>query len=313
MQPSNKMLTNTSIPRLLGERARTGSVRGKRLDANHIALVIECGGMRGIVAGGFLKVLCEHGMVDAFDSVHGASAGACAAAYFLSNQPEAGSLIFKEDICTREIVSPFRVFSYPAMVDTDFIVDEVINKVRALNDKAILGVRGLLHVVTSEVESGQAIVHDSFATRAELLQALKASLRVPGLREPGIKINGTRHLDGGLLSPIPLFSAIKAGATHILVLATQTEPHYGPTGMTTVVEANVLGWKYGRQFGNAYAVANRNCRLSVDHPGVVLRSDVVMRRGAATECSWYTIDRAVLVRAEAEAIQAAEEYLTADR
>lgn len=301
---------NTSIPFLLGERARTCSVRGKRTEPHHIALVIECGGMRGIVAGGFLKVLCRYGMTNAFDSVHGASAGASAAAYFLSNQPEIGSLIFTQDICNREVVNPFGIFSYPAMVDTDYIVDEVIDKMRALNDKAIVGTRGLLHVVTSEIESGRAVVHDSFSTREELLRALKASLRVPGLREPGIEIRGTRHLDGGLLSPIPVFSAIKAGATHILVLATQTEADYGAIGITYSIESTALGWRYGRRFGSAYAAANRANRLPIEYPCSILKSDVIMRKGAATECSWFTIDQEILAKAEAEAIRAAEDYLT---
>ena len=202
------------------ERARVNSKRGKRADTFHLSLVVECGGMRSVAVGGFMQVLSELKLCDSFDTIHGSSSGACAAAYFLTQQINQGSMICRDDICTRQVVNPFRFFSQPCMVDTDYIVDEIISHKRRLDVDKIIREPNVLNIVTTSVEDGSPVVHKNFQTKDQLFQALRATLRVPGPFEPGIEIKGRRHLDGGLVAPIPLFSPIDSGATHILVLCT---------------------------------------------------------------------------------------------
>ena len=303
-----------SILELLRDRLATGSRRGNRSDPYHIAVVIECGGMRGVVAGGFIQVLCGRGISHAVDSVHGSSAGACAGAYFLANQPTQGSDIYYRDICNRDVVNRWRVLSRPCMVDTDFIVDEIIAKRRALEHGTIISQPGLFNVVTTTALDGKAIVHKNFETRFELLLALKASLRVPGLREPGVEIGGKSHLDGGLVAPIPIFSAIDSGATHILVLATQRETDYQRSRYLVTLEAAALGCLYGAAFATEYFQANQKSPwLELKASSHSIRYDILMRERNATHCAWHTIDMHTLRDAEAEAISAAEAYLSGDK
>jgi hypothetical protein len=63
------------VLRVLGERARAGSLPGERRDGFRVALAIEGGGMRGTISAGMALALDELGLVSAFDAVYGASAG----------------------------------------------------------------------------------------------------------------------------------------------------------------------------------------------------------------------------------------------
>src|SRR5581483_4629326 len=56
-------------------------IRGRR-----VALVIEGGGMRGVVSAGMTAAIEQLGLRDSFDEVHGASAGAFNAAFFIAGQ-----------------------------------------------------------------------------------------------------------------------------------------------------------------------------------------------------------------------------------
>ena len=75
------------VLRVLGERARAGSLPGERRDGLRVALAIEGGGMRGTISAGMALALDELGLVSAFDAVYGASAGAITGAWLLS-RPE---------------------------------------------------------------------------------------------------------------------------------------------------------------------------------------------------------------------------------
>ena len=69
---------------LARERRRQGSRPGQRTDSEHLALVIEGGGMRGCITAGMASALVHYGYMDAFDSVWGSSAGSMIGAYAMS-------------------------------------------------------------------------------------------------------------------------------------------------------------------------------------------------------------------------------------
>jgi predicted acylesterase/phospholipase RssA len=84
-------------------RAKSGSRPAQRSDPYHVALVIEGGGMRGVAAGGMVSALERLGLRDAFDSVHGSSAGAVAASYFVAGFIYDCDLALQPAILGREI------------------------------------------------------------------------------------------------------------------------------------------------------------------------------------------------------------------
>ncbi|KAL7534882.1 hypothetical protein ACHAXR_006139, partial [Thalassiosira sp. AJA248-18] len=79
---------------IVRERVKTKSKPGDRLQGAapsgdtipHLALVIEGGGMRGAVSAGMAAALSTLDLLDAFDSIHGSSAGAIVGAYLVSRQ-----------------------------------------------------------------------------------------------------------------------------------------------------------------------------------------------------------------------------------
>lgn len=310
-KPSGSSGQTPSVRAIMHTRALGRSKRKNRTDGFHLALVIECGGMRGAAAGGFLKSLADLHLVDSIDSFHGSSSGACAAAYLFSNQFESGCQIY-ERISRREIVNPLGFLSQPCLVDTDYIVDEVIRRVLPLDTQPILDNPGVLNVITTSVSECAPAIHNSFANGDSLLRALKATLRVPGPFERGIAIGNDRHVDGGILAPVPVFSAIAAGATHILIISTQRVQDYKLSRVRTQIESVLLKFLYGQRMKLAYTEAqsvNRppawNC-AEAEHREI----DVLVRPASATHCSWSTIDKATLKQIEKESAEIALSYFS---
>lgn len=294
-----------SVASVMRSRMEDRSQPLLREDPYHLALVIECGGMRGAAAGGLVQALLDAGTVGCFDTIHGSSAGACAAAYFVAEQATEGRAIFHDDICNRAVVNPYRFFARPCMVDTDFIVDRIIAERRRLNFDKIAAAAGRLCVLTSCVETGRPAVHNSFPTFGDLCEALRASLRVPGPRERGVVIDGLHHLDGGLLASIPIELACSAGATHILVLGTRRIGDYGRISPTLRLEAALLRFCYGAKFAAAYNASCLNAWPRSDERAKGFAAvEMLARPDCSPECHWHTIDQGILQRvgADAEAV-----------
>jgi predicted patatin/cPLA2 family phospholipase len=277
-----------------------------RADSFHLSLVVEGGGMRGVAAGGFLAVLSS--AVNCFDTLHGSSSGACAAAYFLAEQIDDGIKMYYEDLCHRSVVSRRRFIWQPSMVNTNYIVDEIFRKQRRLNTKRILSSPGILNIVTTCIPSGSPMVHRNFTSEEQLFQTLKATLRVPGIFERGIEIAHKRHLDGGIGAPIPLFSAIERGATHILIVCTKRAGDYEVTDRYKCLEGSMLRILYGKELENAYLnnASSRVGGMSASSFPVIER---LMRPRTGVYCDWHTIEVSVLRRVVDEAIAAAQNYL----
>jgi predicted patatin/cPLA2 family phospholipase len=301
------MKISNSVHSLLMERARTNSKRGNRADKFHLALVIECGGMRGIAAGGFIKELTKLQLLDCFDTLHGSSAGACAAAYFLAQQPNQGIRIYYDDICTRRVVNPYRFWSQPCMVDTDYIVDQVIGRKRRLNFDKIILEPDVLKIVTTSIVDGRPAVHTNFKTEAQILRALKATLRIPGPFEPGIEIDGQNHLDGGMVAPIPVFSAIESGATHILTICTQRIQDYTVASKSLFFQSLVFGLLYGKQLRQSYLIAQSSDRRSLKSDRSI-ELEILVRPAGSNYCGWFTIKKDILRNIEAESAKVARAY-----
>ena len=89
-QEAIKLLSHHPVLSIIRERVEKKSKPGNRIDegpdAPHLALVIEGGGMRGAVSAGMAAALSTLDLLDAFDSIHGSSAGAIVGAYLVSRQ-----------------------------------------------------------------------------------------------------------------------------------------------------------------------------------------------------------------------------------
>ena len=69
-------MNTSSVSELIALRRANRYTAGNTSDGFHLALVIECGGMRAAAAAGIITALENHELNPLFDTIHGASAGA---------------------------------------------------------------------------------------------------------------------------------------------------------------------------------------------------------------------------------------------
>lgn len=210
----------TDVSEILRRRARAGT-RSPHGDDARVALCIEGGAMRGVIAAGMVAALEQLGLTDAFDGVYGSSAGAICGAYFLAGQAELGASIFSEHINNRRFASRLRTFSRRPIVNLSFLVDDVMVGVKPLDTARVLASSTPLTVVATDVASASTALLNKFANGDELRVALRAGATMPIIAGPPHPFRGRRYFDASLTEPIPVPSADAAGFSHIVVLLTR--------------------------------------------------------------------------------------------
>jgi predicted patatin/cPLA2 family phospholipase len=210
---------------LIADRAASGSQPGSRPDADKstLALVVEGGGMRGVVSGGMVTALHQLGLRNAFDLVVGTSAGALAGAYFLAGQPALGTSIYYEDLIGSEWVDYKRALRRQPPVGLDYLLDEVMVTTKPLDSEVILTSKIPLYAVAARVGDFAPVVLGPFTTRSVLFEALRATARIPVASGRPVAVEGETYLDGSIADSIPFTAALSSelGATHVLCLLTR--------------------------------------------------------------------------------------------
>jgi predicted patatin/cPLA2 family phospholipase len=301
---------------LLLRRGEDKTKKGQRKDPYHLALVLEGGGMRGIVSIGMASVFEDRGLFDAFDSVHGSSAGACAAAYFSSGQSHLGASIYYEDINNRTFIDLSRVSRLRPIMNVDFLIDEVMVTKKPLNVGAILNNPGFLNVVATDATSGEEVLFSSFRDASQLFGVLKGSICIPLIAGRSVLLDGRYLVDGGLVQQIALPSAISSGATHVIVLMTRRRSELErPTGgRRAALEAFALRQFYGKSIASLYRtrgkainnvihdVLSGSTASGTQVSGIAMPDDSV-------EIDRLTIDRDKLLAGLRSAREAASQFL----
>lgn len=191
--------------------ARKPSSSGRRT-----ALVLQGGGMRGVVSAGAMIPMATYGFTEGFDAVYGSSAGALNGAYFLGDQAAFGASIYYRDVANRRFIDFLRPHK---IMDLDFVFDEVVGKDSPVDVQRVLRNRTPLKIISTIVETGEPAVHTSH-DGIDLLEVLKASCAVPGLYGRSFEVAGCRLVDGGIVSPLPIRQALEDGCTDLLVVFT---------------------------------------------------------------------------------------------
>ncbi len=207
---------------VLRERADRGSEPGKRDDPHRVALVLEGGGMRGVVSAGMTAALERLGMGPAFDLVVGSSAGAINGAGLLAGAAQRATAAYCGPLASRSFVNPLRVLRGKPVIDVNDVFEFVAGADVGGHER-VTGAGADLHCIAVDIESARAVDLHGMRTERELWDALLASSRMPWAGGPPVEIDGRRYLDGGMASPVPVAEAIDAGATHVLAL--QTRPY----------------------------------------------------------------------------------------
>jgi predicted patatin/cPLA2 family phospholipase len=198
---------------------RAGTRPGRRSDPHVVALVVEGGGMRGAVAAGMSLVLEAAGLMSSFDRVYGCSSGALTGCFAAAGQASVWATSF-EDCAGREFIDPARAFRGGPLLDLDFLFDEVIGRRRPLSDAGRTAGPELRAVAVSATHAELRVLGD-FESTADQLAAVRASCSIPVVSGAPPTYRGEAMVDGGLLEAIPYRTALREGATHVLVLRTR--------------------------------------------------------------------------------------------
>jgi len=209
------------VAAILGRRDER-SLPGERRDGRRIALVIEGGGMRGVVSAGMAAAIEQLGLRDAFDEVHGASAGAFNATFLLARQASYLTALYQHGFGDPAFVSVRSAIRGGPLFDLDYVIGEVWRTQRPLCVERITSSGIHLHCTATDVEHAAIADLTDLRDDAEIRCALRASARLPWLAGPPVSFRGRRWLDATIAEAIPVHVALTT-ATDLLVL--QTRPH----------------------------------------------------------------------------------------
>jgi predicted acylesterase/phospholipase RssA len=203
---------------LIEQRARTGSRPGRRDDPHRLALSIEGGGMRGTVSAGMALALHELGLVQAFDAVYGASAGAITGAWLLSSEP--GRLNgWADPDYAKTLIRWSALLRGRPVVDVRTLVEVVYQTDFPMDFESVLASEIEYHPLGTDAETGESTdLRPLIAAPAELRLALRASASLPFLAGPAVVLRGRRFYDAGVAESVPYRTPLAQGSTHVLVL-----------------------------------------------------------------------------------------------
>ncbi|MCA3190768.1 MULTISPECIES: patatin-like phospholipase family protein [unclassified Cupriavidus] len=182
------------------------------------AFVFAGGGSLGAIEVGMLRELVNWGVTP--DLVIGASAGAINGAYFASN-PHAEGISKLEGLwrsITRAEVLPWSWRSMFGMImgNRGHLVESMALKrllKRHFGEARMEDTALPLHIVATDMHSGAEVLLSS----GDVVQSVLASAAIPGVFPP-VEINGQKLIDGGVANNTPVSTAIRLGATRIVVL-----------------------------------------------------------------------------------------------
>lgn len=210
---------------LIRRRREQGSLPGRRDDGRRVALVIEGGGMRGVVSAGMTAAIEQLGFTDAFDEVHGASAGAFNAAFLIAGQASYLAGLYQHGFGNPTFVSMRRVLRGRPLFNMDYVVNEVWRTQRPLHTERILQSQIELHCTATDVETAAGVDLAELRDDGEIRTAMLASARLPWLSGAPVPFRGRMLFDATLAEAVPVHVP-RQTATDMLVL--QTRP-YGIT------------------------------------------------------------------------------------
>ena len=207
------------VLRALTERARgAGGDDGRR-----VSLAIEGGGMRGTVSAGMAFALHELGLLSAFDTLYGASAGAISGAWLLSSNPE-GLRGWTEPAFAKALISRSGPLRGRPVADVRSLIEVVYQTTFPMDFGSVLSNPVEFHPLATDTATGESTdLRPLIGGPAELRLALRASAAIPLLAGPPVEFGGRRFYDAGVSESVPYRTAIAQGATHVLVLRSRRD------------------------------------------------------------------------------------------
>ena len=172
-----------------------------------VGLALGSGGARGWAHLGVLQALREKGIE--VDVVAGTSMGAVIGAFFAAGREDA-----LREVALNLDWKRLRQFLWEVSLSRSGLTDgrRLLEETRKLlGFDGFGGLQRPFRAVATDLETGGEVVLDS----GDLLQALRASISIPGLFSP-VRIDSRLLVDGGLVNPVPVNVVRAMGAQRVL-------------------------------------------------------------------------------------------------
>jgi predicted patatin/cPLA2 family phospholipase len=191
-------------------------------DGFKLGLVVEGGGMRGITSAGMLVELHRRGLDTVFDAVYGSSAGAINSTFFLA-QDARGANIYTNHIANSDFISLSRLVGRrkKPVLDISYLLDHVMEEVLPCDWDKVIHAKTPLKILASDIDRSEPVLLSDFRDKQDLVECLRASAMVPGIAGGPVRHRGRSMVDAMVYEPIPIWSAIDDGCTHVLTLSTK--------------------------------------------------------------------------------------------
>ncbi len=196
------------------------------------------GVFRGVRCGAQLKVLHDHGYNDSFDHAVAVSTSAPAIGYSLAGQPALGLSIYWDECLSGkfipthysqlpwEVLKMFWTKGKDPLMDIEYLCDVFRGKVsnKALDQEAARRCRTRFSVAVTRCNDGEGMLLDAKKTNPDMVEAIRASIAVPGVSNGKVRIDGVEYIDGVGAMPFPIELILRElDPTDILVLANRAE------------------------------------------------------------------------------------------
>jgi predicted patatin/cPLA2 family phospholipase len=210
------------VLRLIAERREAGSTPGNRTDGQRLALAIEGGSSRGTYSSGMVMTIDELGLLSCFDDVYGSSAGALNGAWLVCGRAATGMASWWDPSVMRRVINPWHPLRGRPVVDTNYLVHTVYDRLQPMDFPAILASPVPFHPLATDADTGESTDLYPFISDSATLQlSLKATACIPLIAGRAVRLGGRRFVDAGLAEPLPFHTALSQGATQVLVLRTR--------------------------------------------------------------------------------------------
>lgn len=185
------------------------------LSKKRIGLALSSGGARGAAHIGVLKVLEEEGIIP--DIIAGASMGAELGGAYAAGIP----ISELEGLWQSASFGRVAMSLLPTIPWSGWSSGNAIRRFLRdlLGDRMIEELPIRFAAVVTNLESGLPIT----LTEGSLVEAIRASLSVPGLFTP-VWLNGYLCIDGGVSNPLPVDTARALGADVVIAVDVLVEP-----------------------------------------------------------------------------------------
>jgi NTE family protein len=211
-----------------------------------VAFVLPGGGSAGAVQVGILRSLLEQGLYP--DVLVGCSVGALNAAAFALD-PTPGQVDRMEEVWSEITTADVfgsgwhrtvaRLVTRQNHLFSPTPLRALIQAYCPVHDLSELRIP--VHVVTTDLDHGIARWWQSGPAE----EILYASACLPGLLPPAL-LDGSRHVDGGVLEPAPIQRAVDLDATRVYVLGEVIGPDEDPAGGRTSLDVLLRSFAISR-------------------------------------------------------------------